>query len=240
MNIIARDAGRLSLRGVDPARGRAVLRGVGSLPEGRGRYRELQAIAVRIFFACLAGLLAGHARRGGEQALRRMGRAQWRDAKVETLAKGMQQKVQFITTVLHKPEVLILDEPHSGLDPVNQQVLRDTILDAARQGRTVIFSTHNMDQAEQLCEYVCIIAGGQKVLDGRLRDLRRANRGNRYLIEFDEASAAADRFIQGNRRLLRKTQRGAELWEVELPAGDEPGELLAELARLPVPLHRFE
>src|SRR5690606_27270708 len=94
--------------------------------------------------------------------------------------------------------------------------------------------------AEQLCEYVGIIAGGQKVLDGRLRDVRRANRGNRYLIEGDEASAEADRFIQGNRRLRRKTQRGAELGEVERAGGDEPGELLAELARLPVPLHRFE
>ena len=240
MNIIARDAGRISLLGVDPAREREVLRRVGYLPEERGLYRKMKVIDVIIFFAGLKGVPADRARREGEAWLERMGLAQWRDAKVETLSKGMQQKVQFITTVLHQPEVLILDEPHSGLDPVNQEVLRDTILDAARQGRTVIFSTHNMDQAEQLCEYVCIIAGGQKVLDGRLRDLRRANRGNRYLIEFDEASAEADRFIHGNRRLLSRTQRAPELWEVELPAGDEPGELLAELARLPVPLHRFE
>ena len=240
MNIIARDGGHISLLGVDPAQDTAVLRRVGYLPEERGLYRKMKVIDVIIFFACLKGVPAAQARREGEAWLERMGLAQWRDAKVEMLSKGMQQKVQFITTVLHQPDVLILDEPHSGLDPVNQQVLRDTILDAARQGRTVIFSTHNMDQAEQLCEYVCIIAGGRKVLDGRLRDLRRANRGNRYLIEFDEASAEADRFIEGNRRLLSKRRLGEELWEVELPAGDDPRELLAELARLPVALHRFE
>ncbi len=240
MNIIARDAGRISLLGADPMHDRDVLRRVGYLPEERGLYRKMKVIDVIIFFACLKGVPADRARSEGEEWLERMGLAQWRDAKVETLSKGMQQKVQFITTVLHQPEVLILDEPHSGLDPVNQEVLRDTILDAARQGKTVIFSTHNMEQAEQLCEFVCIIAGGQKVLDGRPRALRRATRGSRYLSEFDEASAEADRFIQGNHRLLRTTRRGEELWEVELPAGDEPGELLAELVRLPVPLHRFE
>src|SRR5690606_8269849 len=240
MNIIARDAGRISLLGADPMHDRDVLRRVGYLPEERGLYRKMKVIDVIIFCAGLKGVPADRARSEGEEWLERMGLAQWRDAKVETLSKGMQQKVQFITTVLHQPEVLILDEPHSGLDPVNQEVLRDTMLDAARQGRTVILSTHNMEQAEQLCESVCIIAGGEKELDGRLRELRRANRGNRYIIEFDERSAEADRFIEGNRRFVRTARRGEEAWEVELPAGDAPGDLIAELVRLPVPLHRFE
>ena len=101
----------------------------------------------------------------------------------------MQQKVQFITTVIHAPELLILDEPASGLDPVNQEVLRDTILEApVDEGRTVVFSTHNMDQAEQLCDFVCIIAQGRKVLDGSLKEIRRGHAGHRYRVEFESAT----------------------------------------------------
>jgi ABC-2 type transport system ATP-binding protein len=140
----------------------------------------MKVIDVIVFFARLKGMDERSARREADVWLERMGLAEWRDGKVETLSKGMQQKVQFITTVIHEPELLILDEPQSGLDPVNQEVLRDTILAGRDQGRTVIFSTHNMDQAEQMCESVCIIAQGHKVLDGRVREIRRENRGERY------------------------------------------------------------
>ncbi len=151
----------------------------------------------------------------------------------------MQQKVQFITTVVHQPELLILDEPHSGLDPVNQEVLRDTILDARKEGRTVIFSTHNMEQAEQMCEHVCIIAGGEKVLDGNLRDIRRANRTNRYAIAFDEASEAADRFM-ATWPGFERVDRVHDAWDVELRPGADPRALLVAANGLDVPLSRFE
>jgi ABC-2 type transport system ATP-binding protein len=239
MNIIIRDSGTISLLGADPERDRAVLRRVGYLPEERGLYRKMTVIDVIVFFAELKGVPIATARSEGERWLERMGLADWRGAKVETLSKGMQQKVQFITTVVHRPELLILDEPHSGLDPVNQEVLRDTILGARDEGRTVIFSTHNMEQAEQLCEHVCIIAGGEKVLDGNLREIRRAHRSNHYALAFDEPSEVADRFV-ATWPGLERADRIGEGWEVDLRPGASPRELLAAAASLEVPLSRFE
>jgi ABC-2 type transport system ATP-binding protein len=239
MNIIIRDGGRIALLGADPERDRSVLQRVGYLPEERGLYKKMTVIDVISFFAELKGVARATAVREGTQWLERMGLADWRGAKVETLSKGMQQKVQFITTVVHQPELLILDEPQSGLDPVNQEVLRDTILDARNQGRTVIFSTHNMEQAEQMCEHVCIIAGGEKVLDGNLRDIRRSNRTNHYAIAFDEPSAAADRFM-ATWRGFERADRIQDAWEVELKPDADPRELVAAANQLDVPLSRFE
>jgi ABC-2 type transport system ATP-binding protein len=239
MNIIIRDAGQISLLGADPERDRTVLRRVGYLPEERGLYRKMTVIDVITFFAELKGVERQTAAREGTMWLERMGLADWRGAKVETLSKGMQQKVQFITTVVHRPELLILDEPHSGLDPVNQEVLRDTILQARDEGRTVIFSTHNMEQAEQMCEHVCIIAGGEKVLDGNLREVRRAHRGNRYAVAFDEPSPTADRFM-ATWRGFENVERTREGWVAELRPSVSPRELVTAANELDVPLSRFE
>ena len=189
MNIIVRDSGRVSLLGSDPERDRDVLRRVGYLPEERGLYKKMKVLDVVVFFAQLKGVPAATARREGARWIEKMGLGEWRGARVETLSKGMQQKVQFVATVIHDPDLLILDEPASGLDPVNQEVLRDTILETRQRGKTVLFSTHNMAQAEELCDDVCIIAQGRKVLDGGLREIKRANRTNRYAFAFDEPSA---------------------------------------------------
>jgi ABC-2 type transport system ATP-binding protein len=239
MNIIVRDSGRVSLLGSDPERDRDVLRRVGYLPEERGLYKKMKVIDVVVFFARLKGVPAATARREGERWIEKMGLGEWRGAKVETLSKGMQQKVQFVTTVIHDPDLLILDEPASGLDPVNQEVLRDTILETRQRGRTVIFSTHNMAQAEELCDDVCIIAQGRKVLDGGLREIKRANRTNRYAFAFDEPSAAVDEALRRDTRFGAITRAG-EGWEVELKPGADSRQLLAALAALEAPLVRFE
>jgi ABC-2 type transport system ATP-binding protein len=239
MNIIARDGGLVALLGVDPARDRRILRRVGYLPEERGLYRRMLVLDVIIFFARLKGLTGAEARRRGDAWLERMGLGEWRTARVETLSKGMQQKVQFITTVIHEPEVLILDEPHSGLDPVNQEVLRDTILDASRQGRTVVLSTHNMEQAQQMCESVCIIAGGVKVLDGNVRQIRREGRGNRCALAFDGPSVEVERLLRGDRR-VRSVEAAPEGLEIELEPGSDPRQVVAAVCQLDVPLTRFE
>jgi ABC-2 type transport system ATP-binding protein len=238
MNIIIRDSGRISLLGADPERDRDVLRRVGFLPEERGLYRKMKVTDVIVFFAELKGVERRKAREEAGKWLDRMGLGEWKNAKVETLSKGMQQKVQFIATVIHRPDVLILDEPQTGLDPVNQEVLRDTILGARDEGRTVIFSTHNMEQAEQLCEHVCIIAQGRKVLDGRLRDIQRSHRSSRYFVEFDEPSDAARGFM-GEGRFGAAASHG-EGWRVELAPGADPGALLGALAQLGTPVTRFE
>jgi ABC-2 type transport system ATP-binding protein len=239
MNIIARDSGSISLLGVDPAADRRVLRRIGYLPEERGLYRKMKVTEVIVFFARLKGMDERSARREAGVWLERMGLGEWRDGKVETLSKGMQQKVQFITTVIHQPELLILDEPQSGLDPVNQEVLRETILSARDEGRTVIFSTHNMDQAEQMCESVCIIAQGRKVLDGRVRDLRRENRGERYSIEFDSVSEAITGLMRPG-PFFRDVVPVADGWQIELAPAMDLRALMTKLTEQDEPLIRFE
>jgi ABC-2 type transport system ATP-binding protein len=238
MNILIRDGGRISLLGADPERDNSVLRRVGFLPEERGLYRKMKVLDVIVFFAQLKGVDAATARTRAGHWLERMGLGEWRAAKVETLSKGMQQKVQFITTVIHEPELLILDEPHSGLDPVNQEVLRDTILEWRRQGRTVLLSTHNMEQAEQMCEHVCIIAGGRKILDGALRDVQRENRGTHFRVEFEEETEAVSRFMADNP--FGDAVRHGEGWRVDLAPQADPAALMAAVAGLAAPVLRFQ
>jgi ABC-2 type transport system ATP-binding protein len=240
MNIIARDSGTISLLGADPALDRAVLRRVGYLPEERGLYRKMTVIDVIVFFAALRGMPESAAREQGVKWLDRMGLGQWQKSRVETLSKGMQQKVQFITTVIHGPELLILDEPASGLDPVNQEVLRDTILGARDEGRTVVFSTHNMDQAEQLCDAVCIIATGRKVLDGTLGDIRRSYGGHHYRVEFEAVTPAVESLMSGSSAGLAGAERVDGGWQLELPSGEAVRRALATLANAEASLAKFE
>jgi ABC-2 type transport system ATP-binding protein len=239
LNIIACDAGKVSLLGSNPAEHRAVLKRVGYLPEERGLYRRMTVTEVIVFFSRLKGLTVEAARRETDRWIERMGLGDWRRAKVETLSKGMQQKVQFIATVAHQPELLVLDEPTSGLDPVNQEVLRETILDARRAGRTVILSTHNMQHAEQLCDAVCIIAGGEKILDGSLDEIRRQHRDSRFAVSFEGPSEAAEKFLRTRQGPFISAVRKREGWEFELAPGTSIHEALASLNSLDVGIERF-
>jgi ABC-2 type transport system ATP-binding protein len=239
MNIIGRDAGTIRVLGRDPAADRTVLRRVGYLPEERGLYRKMTALDVVVFFGALRGLEESEARARGVRWLERMGLGDWQRAKVETLSKGMQQKVQFVTTVVHDPELLILDEPASGLDPVNQEVLRDTILGARQEGRTVVFSTHNMDQAEQLCDFVCIIARGRKVLDGPLADIRRAHAGRHFRLAFESVTPAVLE-LAGPRGALGGATRSGDAWEIDLPTQADVSRVLSAVAAANLPLAAFE
>jgi len=240
MNILARDAGNVTILGTDPARDRRILARVGYLPEERGLYKKMSVRDVIVFFAQLKGLTRSRALQRADQWLERMGLGDWRTAKVENLSKGMQQKVQFITAVLHEPDLLILDEPTAGLDPVNQEVMRESILTARGEGRTVIFCTHNMDQAEQLCESVCIIARGEKVLDGRLSELKRQHSRDCYLVQFEHADEQLWQRLQGLSRWLTDLRRSDAGFEFAVPADVALGEVLQALTQLGAPLLKFE
>jgi ABC-2 type transport system ATP-binding protein len=240
MNIIARDSGTIAVLGSDPSKNRDVLRRVGYLPEERGLYKKMTVIDVIVFFGELRGMRAAAAREQGLRWLERMGLSEWQRAKVETLSKGMQQKVQFITTAIHSPDLLILDEPASGLDPVNQEVLRDTILGARAEGRTVVFSTHNMDQAEQLCDSVCIIARGRKVLDGALADIRRQHGGHRYRVEFDPLTPAVLALMASGDSGLAGAMRVGDGWEMDLPDRGHVQRALASLTAADASIARFD
>ncbi len=166
LHILHPDAGRIEVLGEQGSR--AANDRVGYLPEERGLYRKMTVRRVLAYYAALKGMASRAARTAGDAWLERLDLTKWAGHRVETLSKGMQQKVQFISTVMTRPELVILDEPFSGLDPVNLEVLRDVILELRDDGTTVIFSTHDMGKAEELCDSICMIFRGQKVLDGTL------------------------------------------------------------------------
>jgi ABC-2 type transport system ATP-binding protein len=171
--------------------------------------------------------------------LNRLGLDDWRLRKVSDLSKGMQQKVQFISTVLHDPELVILDEPFSGLDPVNSQVLRDTVIDYRRQGKTVLFSTHIMEHAEKLCDRLCIIARGKKLIDGTLAEVKSTHGGKHVIVAFDGSQGNAQQ-IFADRRLVAKFQDFGQQAELELAPGADAQEILKALVESGARLARFE
>jgi ABC-2 type transport system ATP-binding protein len=168
-----------------------------------------------------------------------MGLSDWARKKVDDLSKGMQQKVQFISTVLHAPELLILDEPFSGFDPVNTQLMKDVVVELARRGTTVLFSTHIMEQAERLCNSVCIIARGEKVVDGPLSEVKRRHGGKHVIVAFEQAAPGVDRVL-GDRSLVEKADDYGQYAEVELVRDADPQRLLTGLIETGARLTRFE
>jgi ABC-2 type transport system ATP-binding protein len=183
MGILIPDDGTVSLFGGPPDGARR--RRVGYLPEERGLYRKMKVEDVLVFLAEIRGVDRGTARRRSREWLDRLDLLEWSDHKVDDLSKGMQQKVQFIGTVLHEPELLILDEPFSGLDPINQDLLEEIVRDFNANGTTVLFSTHLMDQAERLCDSVCLISSARKVLDGDLKDIKRREAQGVVAVDFE-------------------------------------------------------
>ena len=191
MAILLPDAGEVELLGGRPDMSRRSR--VGYLPEERGVYPKMKVLDQLTFLGELRNLPRQQAQRRAAQWLDRLGLSDWGPRKVQDLSKGMQQKVQFIGTVLHDPDLLILDEPFSGLDPINQDVLESIILEERERGKTILFSTHLMEQAERLCERVCLISRSRKVLDGDLRELKRRERTGAAAIEFDGDGSWLDR-----------------------------------------------
>lgn len=168
MNILYPDRGEIRLLDRPPSETTADR--IGYMPEERGLYKRMK---VREFLTFFAGLKnAADPRRSVDAWLERLSLTEWADRKIQTLSKGMSQKVQFIATVAADPELVILDEPFSGLDPVNTDVIRDAILELQRAGTTVMFSTHDMDMAEKMCDFICMIFNGKKVLDGTLASIQ--------------------------------------------------------------------
>ncbi|MDD3643130.1 MAG: ATP-binding cassette domain-containing protein [Candidatus Krumholzibacteria bacterium] len=171
MGIIEPDEGTIRL--FDEPFSERVKERIGYLPEERGLYRKMKVLEHLVFLGQIKGLSSKTAAERGLRWLDRVELGEWKDKPVEALSKGMQQKVQFISTILHDPRLVILDEPFSGLDPINTQMLKDVIMQMKDRGCTVILSTHLMDQVEKLCEKICLIDRGRSVLEGDLGDIKR-------------------------------------------------------------------
>ncbi len=171
MGIILPDAGVMELAGrplTQDLRDR-----IGYLPEERGLYRKMKVLEHLAYLAELKGLPRPEATRRAAAWLDRLGLGDWKQRKVDELSKGMQQKVQFAATFIFDPDLVILDEPYSGLDPLNIELFRDTILEQRERGTTIIFSTHILAEAERICDAICLIDGGEKILDGTLEEVRQ-------------------------------------------------------------------
>jgi ABC-2 type transport system ATP-binding protein len=157
---------------------------IGYLPEERGLYKKMKVGEQALYFASLKGMDKHTAQKELTTWFDRFEIGNWRNKKVEELSKGMQQKVQFIVTVLHKPEILILDEPFSGFDPVNAQIIKEEILRLKNDGATIILSTHNMNSVEELCDSIALINSSKKILHGTMQEIRSSYKSNQYDIVF--------------------------------------------------------
>ncbi len=219
LHILHADRGTIEVLG---ERGRRAANDrIGYLPEERGLYRKMTVRRVLAYYGALKGMGARAARAESDAWLERLGLSAWTSKKVETLSKGMSQKVQFIASVMSRPELVILDEPFSGLDPVNLEVLRAAILELRAQGTTVLFSTHDMAKAEEMCDFVCMIFRGAKVLDGTLDEIK-----SRYGV--DTIRVRTDAPLDGMVG-VRGVRVLGELKEVRLDG--DPQALLRELVK---------
>lgn len=163
---------------------------IGYLPEERGLYKRMTVSEVAVYLAQLRGMSKKEAVSSLKQWFEKLGIEAWWNRRVEELSKGMQQKVQFVVTVVHRPDFLIFDEPFSGFDPINAEQLKQEILELKQQGATVILSTHNMASVEEICDDIALINRGRVMLEGEVREVRRRFRRNQYTLTFEGSAAA--------------------------------------------------
>ncbi len=208
---------------------------IGYLPEERGLYRQMRIHEVLVFLAALKGLDEAEAGRRARLWLERLGLADRIENEVNDLSRGMQQKVQFIAAILHRPPLLILDEPFTGLDPVNVALVKDVMLELRDQGSTIILSTHLMEQVEQMCDSICLIHKGRKILDGDLKAIKKSYGKNTVRIEF-----SGDRTFLDLPGIIDATKFYGEVAEVKLRPGADSQQILKAAVERGVQIRRFE
>ena len=234
VNIIAPDEGSVELFG---QRMNSELQNrIGYLPEERGLYKKMRVGEQLRFFGALKRVTGRKAEELIDRWLERVKLSDWKDRKADELSKGMQQKVQFIATVMHDPDLLILDEPFSGLDPKNADLLEEIVLELKAAGKTIIFSTHMMAQAERLCDDICLINRSRKVLDGPLREVKRGFGRNAVTLRVEGGDMTA---LQDSRLVTTVIERSDEM-EALLAEGADAQELLKRLVAAGARITKFE
>ena len=224
IGITAPDSGSVRIFG-EPLRRRA-LRRVGYLPEERGLYRRMTVGDNLVFLGRLAGLSVATSKERIDAWARRLEIADWVDRRVEELSKGMQQKIQFIAALLHDPDLIVMDEPFAGLDPVNTMQLKDVLVGLRTAGKSILFSTHRMDQVEKLCDSICLIDRGKSVLQGSLSEIKAGN-GRRYVqIDYEGDGGR----LAGNPLIDSLNDYGNHA-EIRLKPDADPQELLRTAIR---------
>lgn len=233
VNITAPDSGRIDIFGrqITPE----LQDRIGYLPEERGLYRKMKVVDQIKFFAALKNVDSLNAEQRADRWLTRLQLQNWRNRKAGELSKGMQQKVQFINSIVHEPQLLILDEPFSGLDPVNVEVLKEIILELKAEGKTIIFSTHQMEVAERICDDICLINRSRKVLEGSIRQVKSAFSRNAVALRLQ----GGEPVLEGS-ALISKVERHSDGIEVLLTEGANSQTLLKELIAAGATIERFE
>jgi ABC-2 type transport system ATP-binding protein len=235
LEIIKPSSGSISILGGNSAL--AARDRIGYLPEEKGLYKKMKVWAIIQYFAMLKGMEKKAARARAFELLEKYGLKDFAEAKVESLSKGMSQKVQVLSAVAHEPELVILDEPFSGLDPVNQKVLEELIHDMADNGQTVIFSTHVMEHAERLCDHILLITRGEKIFDGTVKEAK-ALMPRRVIVE---TSAQLDSLqVLPGVAALQADQANPALWTIEISEQMNPQEILRHCFEKNILLTRFE
>lgn len=233
VNITAPDCGRIMLFGqkVTPQ----LQDRIGYLPEERGLYKKMKVGDQLRFFAELKLVPPKEADRRIDRWLERMKLTEWKSKKASDLSKGMQQKIQFISAIVHEPDLLILDEPFSGLDPVNVELLKEIVLDLKGAGKTIIFSTHQMEVAEKICDDICLINRSRKVLEGSIREVKRGFGRNAVALRV----GGGDEVLK-DRTLVAKVEQHSDSSEALLTEGADAQELLKRLIAAGARVEKFE
>ena len=228
LDIVRPSSGSISVLGASSAL--QVRNRLGYLPEEKGLYKKMKAWSVIAYFATLKGLTRAAAKRRAFELLERYGLKDFAEKKTDALSKGMGQKVQVLASIAHDPELVILDEPFSGLDPVNQQVMEEIIRDMANRGRTVLFSTHVMQHAERLCERILLLARGQKIFDGTINQAKRIIPRR---VEIETLNGAdleplkvLNEVVSINRLPPRAAEENFGFWEIQVRDNTDPSAIL--------------
>jgi len=219
MNITRPDTGEIAVLG-EPA-GEVVKKRVGYLPEEKGLYKKMKVREQLAYFGALKGLADKAALRRADELMDEFGLGEWKARRSDELSKGMQQKVQFLGASIHDPELLILDEPFSGLDPVNAEVLKDAILLYRKRGKTIVFSTHVMEHAEKLCDSIVLVNKGKKVLDGTLAAVKAGAGREAVFVRYD-----GDGSVFSSLPMVKRANDYGKHAEIELRDGASPQDLL--------------
>ena len=218
---------------------------IGYLPEERGLYKSMKVGEQALYLAQLKGMAKQDAKKALKMWFDKFEIGSWWDKKIEELSKGMAQKVQFITTVMHKPKLLIFDEPFSGFDPVNANLIKDEILQLRDEGATIIFSTHRMESVEEMCDNIALINKSHKILDGKLSEIKKSFRSNSFEIGI-EAIANKDTFIQEISTHFKTAESDLKLlddtltFSVQLAGAEKPNELIQYLSQKGTIIHFVE
>ncbi|MBU2491928.1 MAG: ATP-binding cassette domain-containing protein [Bacteroidetes bacterium] len=233
MNIYSPDSGEVTLRGVKV--GQEFKDRVGYLPEERGLYKKMKVIDTLLFFAELKGISGRAVAKKAKEYLNRFDLWDRRKSKIEDLSKGNQQKIQFIATILHDPEFIILDEPFSGLDPINTNLLKEIILEKKKEGKVIIFSTHLMDFAEKMCDHIAMIDQGKIILSGSMSELKLKYAQKNVSLNYE-----GDISFLNNHPIVNKVSDFGNTTGIELKESSQTKELLKLLVENNVNIKRFD